>query len=133
MYTASAHVPLAINCHKIPFRCQRTERCPFPVCPREKQNGLVNPSYCLCLTALLPKLNCRWQVATRGSLKKCFHQTMHKRVAWVYIEQFIAVHTWYMKVGCMKAVRSVLLSQRYIYFWVVAELLRCFMTGIAQS
>ena len=45
--------PLAINCHEILSRCNRNERCHFPLCPGEKQNGLVNPSQCLCLAALL--------------------------------------------------------------------------------
>lgn len=92
-YITSAHIPLGINRYKIPSKCKKTERCGFPVCPGEKQNGLVNLSHCLCLSALQPKPNCSCQAATGGggSFRKFAHQLMYKRVVWVYRKQFMAV------------------------------------------
>lgn len=69
---------------------------------KERKNGSVNPSPCLCLTTLLPKPN--RESHHGGFLTKFVHQLMYKRVGLVYSKQYIPVHTWHMKIEYMKVV-----------------------------
>lgn len=105
------HLPFHWSWNKILFRRKRIERFHFPVCPGKREKGMANPSHCLCPTALLPKPNCGWQADSRGSLTVFVHRLMCKREIWVSTKWVIAIHTWYIKIECVKVVQ-------YLYFYL---------------